>query len=1071
MQNLFLKIVVLMGVVGGSCAIVWKAHESLHGIASSQLDPQQFVAIAETPSEPTKNNGLDRETGLDLAPVSDSGPSRQTSPAAETLELEPTLAKSPPPAADPFSESATQIGATRVEPVRRESDVEKSSPPSDFFADSESVRPEPRRMLKSTEPTATELLELAAAEPVVEKAPTQNDSDEVILGMGKSPSPAVMPKLESSNEESSNVASSEASDPFAAIAAMPANEPAQAPRLLPTLPEPEPLPLATNRSSPAMPLTLPTESKLPEQSEIDAKEAESMPVADLFSSISPAEMSSKPASLEPALEVNKSPAPALLPAQSEPETLLMSSSEVTQSRKTKSGVVNAGGEFTEDSRVVPASATVESASSDPFLVEQPKPASGSAVPGLMPLALPAQRNVMESPRALPASELADVSPNPGMIRSGTPHEPGRQALEMPAESLTIGKKIDEENPSFPSLAVIDPAKSPMESQPVKEELPPLPPATPLPLPKNNLPVPVQPAEDVLPEVLPEIVPSNIPVKPAVPAALPIVTPTPEKKLPEIPAMIPEQMEVLPDLKNDIPALPSTPPTVPERLPMPANVQPKPELPKSQVPPESLPVQRAPSMEPTTSNPALIGTAVPEPATASGQQSPELKIEKQAPAEAVIGEPVIYAIVIRNVGGSPARDVVVEDRIPKGTQLEGTIPQAYLNEGKLSWQLGTLAPGEERKIQLKVTPLESGQIGSVATVSFAAAVSASIMVSAPQLAISMSSRSEAVLGEHVTFQFKLQNRGQGTAKSVYLRAILPPGLKHPGGNDLEYEAGVLAPGAEKVIELIVTPEKEGTFTPVAQVSNDNKTHAETRADLHVIKARLELSRTGPENRFVGRPAPVLTRLTNHSAEKLTNVTVQEKLATSVELASVPRSGRWDPSKRLVTWVIPEIAPGETLELSSMLVASNGGNHQGTLIATDNAGNRVEIPTTLNVKGFAELKADVTATQRTVMLGERVSFRLTLKNVGTDAARNVRPRFVFPAGFAFANATGPTKYEIQGNAVEFEAIPELSVEAERVYEIALIANELGTSKVSIQLESSDYPDPLQSDQPVRVVANTP
>ncbi|HWL09680.1 MAG TPA: hypothetical protein VNQ76_14815 [Planctomicrobium sp.] len=1111
MQNLFLKIVVLMGVIGGSCVVVWKAHESLNGTAIAQMDADQFVSIADSSSaEQSNNNAPEQDAAQDtIRSETKTTVSRTTREsfafsAEETEELEPTPARTPPPVGNLFAATVNTpaqadlprqseiAGEPELEPTPAEPVASSSSVLHDLFAESDSVRAASTR---SETLRSSRSMELKEATDLAMSAPGQVESEQMESDEQAEPvspltlrstnsaslmipqeSPAGQPEEPASEEsEKSLAAQSEevpSVDPFASIAAMPRAE-SSAPRTLPVLPDPEPLPVR---------------SEEPEREMPDEKLA-SAPVEDPFSTFPalPKQSQLVLPEEEPNGKLSKAPAPVLLPARSVAEgsdpaemrvigatptqveieeeqagVLSLKSSSERFSMEKRSSVMTADGSFEKDTQIEPTSAT--SQLTVDVLPERPALPLASA-PELLPLSAPnanefANTGRMPAPKNVPESDWSNLPPaQPAPVRSresnwsdnGTMNVLSSQLTKTEIETTEITRTQIEtrtgsttenrvDSPAFPTLAAVTPAQ---KKEPAPQlELPPLPPlGTPSPT------ITPASAKEVLPEPLPTIVPNGS----TPPGALPIVMPVAEPKIESTPE-------------------PTAPRTLPKSLPVVEEVLPEIEVPKAQprspFPPDSLPKQ-----SPSAVDPALIGTAEPEPMTASGQQSPELKIEKQAPAEAVIGEPVVYAILIRNVGGSPARDVVVEDFIPKGTQLEGTIPQGYLNEGKLSWQLGVIAPGEERKIQLKVVPFESGQIGSVATVSFAAAVSASIKVSAPKLSISMSGPTEAVLGDHVTFRFRLKNEGQGSAKSVYLRAILPPGLKHPGGNDLEYEAGALAAGEEKAIDLIVTPEHIGTFTPIAQISSDNKSHAETRADLHVIKARLELSRTGPENRFVGRPASVLTRITNHSSTRLTNVTVQEKLAQGVELTTIPRSARWDAGKRLVTWTIPQIEPGETLEMNSLLVASSGGTHTGSLIAIDSAGNRVEIPTQLNVKGFAELKADVTASQRTALVGERVSFRLTLKNIGTEAARDVRPRFVFPAGFTFVNATGPTNYKVDGQSVEFETLPELGIALDRVYEIALIAEQPVTSKVSVQLESADYSAPLQSDQPIRVVANTP
>ncbi|MDB5335522.1 MAG: conserved repeat domain protein, partial [Planctomycetaceae bacterium] len=121
-------------------------------------------------------------------------------------------------------------------------------------------------------------------------------------------------------------------------------------------------------------------------------------------------------------------------------------------------------------------------------------------------------------------------------------------------------------------------------------------------------------------------------------------------------------------------------------------------------------QRPPSEATASRTPNTQVIAVPKrlasnsafPGTPTGNGGrPRVTIEKRAPATAYIGQPLIYQIVIRNVGTGVAQQVVVEDIVPDGVAMQGSIPQAELVAKKLSWKIGSLAAGEERKISVKV----------------------------------------------------------------------------------------------------------------------------------------------------------------------------------------------------------------------------------------------------------------------------------------------------------------------------------------------------------------------------------
>ncbi len=451
---------------------------------------------------------------------------------------------------------------------------------------------------------------------------------------------------------------------------------------------------------------------------------------------------------------------------------------------------------------------------------------------------------------------------------------------------------------------------------------------------------------------------------------------------------------------------------------------------------------------------LIGDGIVDASMPSGPQSPELKIEKIAPLEASIGQPLVYSIIIRNVGGSEANNVIVEDRIPRGAKLDGTIPQAVFTNGKLIWDLGSLAPGAEKTIQLKVIPVEAGDIGSVATVRFAASVSTSIRVTAPKLNMKMSGPSEVLVGKPATYDFVVTNTGLGGAKSVFLRAIIPPGLLHPGGNDLEYEIGDLAPKESKTVQLAMTAQKMGIFTPQAIISIDGDPKAEAKQDLRIIESRLQVARSGPTRRFVGRPGTYVTKVTNQSSEVLRTVEVIEEVPHNVEPSA--QLSNWDPARRVIVWTIPIMQPGETKQFTTELTPSQPGDYAGRLTARDTVGNQAMVATALDVKGIADLDVDIDRDLNPIAVGEQLSLRMSVANTGNASARNVQTQFLIPNSLQFVTAKGPGqhRYDPNTNVVTFEPIPEFEaggVEVKKEYDIVLTGLQAGKAEVKVNVDS--------------------
>ena len=464
--------------------------------------------------------------------------------------------------------------------------------------------------------------------------------------------------------------------------------------------------------------------------------------------------------------------------------------------------------------------------------------------------------------------------------------------------------------------------------------------------------------------------------------------------------------------------------------------------------------------------ALIGQGTVDRTVSSGPQSPELTIEKKAPKTATIGEELIYSIVIKNVGGSSASSLIVQDRIPRGTKLQGTIPQAVLTDGTLTWKRPSLQPGEEWEIQLLVIPIEAGEIGSVATVSFQSVVSAKIEVTAPKIELKMTGPSEAVVGKNIPYQFKIANTGEGNAKDVSLRTILPEGLTHPGGQDIEYRIGDLPAGESRDVELVLQATHSGIPTIQSSVIVNGETHDQTQTDLRVLTSRLKLVKTGPQRGFVGREATFQTEVTNESSQQLNNIVLTETLPIGLDPVG-PLNG-WDPQTRKLTWTIPLLNQGETKRIEFRCLAKKDGEHMLNLLAQDRSGNQAVVDAPFQVKGFADLDVDITGATRTAVVGEQVSFRLNLRNGGTAAAEAVRASFRIPPGLSFISAKGPSAHQLRGNVLSFEPISQVEIGAKRTYDIVLTAASASNSKLRVALESADYPEPIQLEEPVRVVS---
>jgi len=178
-------------------------------------------------------------------------------------------------------------------------------------------------------------------------------------------------------------------------------------------------------------------------------------------------------------------------------------------------------------------------------------------------------------------------------------------------------------------------------------------------------------------------------------------------------------------------------------------------------------------------PALEGVGTPGAEQIEGPQTPQLLIQKIAPDEVQVGVPAVFRIHVVNSGKVPAHDVEIYDTVPRGTKLLDTSPRATVAaNGQLIWKLGTLNPGDEASVEVSLEPITEGEIGSVATVRFAAEASVRTVCTKPELTMKIAGPDNVLIGSEATLVLTVSNPGSGVARNVVIEAELPPQLSHP-----------------------------------------------------------------------------------------------------------------------------------------------------------------------------------------------------------------------------------------------------------------------------------------------------
>lgn len=465
-----------------------------------------------------------------------------------------------------------------------------------------------------------------------------------------------------------------------------------------------------------------------------------------------------------------------------------------------------------------------------------------------------------------------------------------------------------------------------------------------------------------------------------------------------------------------------------------------------------------------------GTGQPGDPRLEGVQSPQLTIQKSAPKEIQVGKSATFSVVVRNVGQTPACNVEIHDRVPRGTRLTNTRPQAKRGaRGELVWILGTIQPGQESVVEMEIVPTNEGEIGSVATVHFAAAATARSIVTRPQLVVETAMPAKALIGDQVMLSIVVSNPGTGVATGVVIEEHIPVGLHHPAGSELEYTVGDLKPGESRKLDLPLVANRAGAAVNMLVARGDGDLRVEDKRELEVLAPLLEVALKGPKRRYLERQATYQLSIANPGTATAEGVELVASLPTGLKFVSANNAGHYEESTRTVHWRLEKLPAKEVGSVQLVTLPVEAGQHAIHLRGTAEKGLVVEKEQPVTVEGIAAILFQVADHIDPIGPGGETTYEIRVMNQGTKAATNVQVAVLLPPELQPVAAEGPTRYAMDGNRVFFEGLASLAPKAETVYRVKAKALRAGDLRVRIQLKTDNMQIPVTKEESTRVFAD--
>ena len=469
--------------------------------------------------------------------------------------------------------------------------------------------------------------------------------------------------------------------------------------------------------------------------------------------------------------------------------------------------------------------------------------------------------------------------------------------------------------------------------------------------------------------------------------------------------------------------------------------------------------------------SFAGAGRPGPSEQEGPQNTGLSIHKIAPRNVRVGEPATFEIKVRNNSRVPAEKVLIRDEVPQGTQLINTNPQAKTGaNGGVLWEIGTLRPNEDVVVRMQVTPMQEGNIGSVASVTSQAFASAQSKVTKPQLKITHRTKDKVLVGDPVRFEITIENPGTGPATNVVIEEDVPRGLAHSKGPKLEYEVGTIPPGGTRRLELTLKAAEPGMVQNVI-VARTQKggLQANHKLDLEVVAPKLQLKIKGPTRRYLERKATYSVAIENPGTADAQNVAITTQLPRGLKFVSTNNSGRYDAATHSIRWTLATLPARNfgTVQFTGLPTTKGSFNIAARANADKGLKDSKEHP--LAVEGLAALLFEVKDNVDPIEVGGETTYQIRVQNQGTEVAKNVRFVASVPKGMQPVSAEGPTNYRIDGNRIVFEAISSLPAKGVSTYNVRVEGLQENDHRFHVEMLSDGMNTPVVEEESTRVYSD--
>jgi uncharacterized repeat protein (TIGR01451 family) len=438
----------------------------------------------------------------------------------------------------------------------------------------------------------------------------------------------------------------------------------------------------------------------------------------------------------------------------------------------------------------------------------------------------------------------------------------------------------------------------------------------------------------------------------------------------------------------------------------------------------------------------------------------VRLDKSMPNEVGLNRSFKYSINLSNLTETTLTNIIVTEELPSHFKFMSAVPTAKEEGNKLIWEVASLGPKGSRQFTVTgmATYVDSLQHCTTVITPVIPAC-ASVQVIQPELKLTMTAPAEVLLCDLIPVRFVVTNAGTGSVQNVKITETLPAGLRAADGkSELVFDAGTLMAGQSRQFSIELRATQTGKYVSKAVASSTTGLSIESAPTTTTVGLPvLGISKTGPEQQYIGRPIAYDIKITNKSDVSAKNAVLEEIVPEGVTSVKATAGAKLAGSKLI--WEFGTLEPGASKDVRVSYTPTKAGILINSATATAYCAEAVTASMRTSVTGISALLLEVVDVEDPVRIGSYATYVIRVENQGSATATNVSITAVLEDNVRYISSAGATASSKDGQTVRFFPLGSLAPQAKAAWRVVVEAVRPGDVRFKVIMTAEQLTRPVE------------